>query len=551
MQRPKNIKRKAYIAKILAKHGFGLLVIQLGLGRLVPFHWGILGHARREEPYSGAEHLRMAFEELGATFIKLGQILSTRPDILPEEYVNELTKLQDKIPPCPFERIKEQLESELGKKLGDIFEYFEKTPIASASIGQVHRAKLRNGRFVAVKIQKPGVEKQIKEDLEIIEEIVNQVSGHIEIARKIDIQSFYDEFAYIIRGELDYIREGRNAETFKENFRHDRDVFIPEILWEYTTKKVLTMEYVEGIKIDDVELLKRAGYLPKGIAIKGVDIFMRMIFRDGFFHGDPHPGNFFVRKDGSIALLDFGMVGVIDRMTRINLLQLISGVSRRDSSLIMDALLDLGVVGFSEREYLLKKELEIVFSYYTSLPIKDIKISEVINDIFRLSYRYSIRLPSDLFLLLKTIAMAEGLGSKLDPEFRIIDVINPYIRKYKRFVISPSFLKEEVERNMFLILKSAFESIEKTRRLLKKIDSGKLEMSIKYEGENRFIEDLRKDINRLSFSILTLGFMIASSLILSAYKPDLLKEESVFYLTLAVTGMFLVIIILKLWRSGG
>jgi len=262
MQRPRNIRRKAYIAKTLAKHGFGILVIQLGLGRLVPFHWGLMGHPRRKEPYSAAEHLRMAFEELGATFIKLGQILSTRPDLLPEEYIRELSKLQDKIPPCPFAEIKKQVEGELGDKL----------------------------------------------------------------------------FSYIIRGELDYIREGRNAETFRENFKEDKDVYIPKIYWEFTTKKVLTMEYVEGIKIDDVEELKRRGYSLRDIAKKGVDIFMRMIFRDGFFHGDPHPGNFFVREDGSIALLDFGMVGVIDKVTRLNLLQLINGVIKRDSSLMMDAL---------------------------------------------------------------------------------------------------------------------------------------------------------------------------------------------------------------------
>ncbi len=551
MQKPKNIKRKAYIAKVLAKHGFGLLVVQVGLGKLIPFHWGILGHAKRETPYSGAEHLRMAFEELGATFIKLGQILSTRPDILPEEYVNELAKLQDKIPPCPFEKIKGQVERELGKNIEELFDYFEETPIASASIGQVHRARLKSGELVAVKVQKPGVERQIKEDLEIMEEIIEHISGRVEIARKMDIRSFYDEFSYIIRSELDYIREGRNAETFKENFKDDGDIYIPKIFWDYTTRKVLTMEYIEGIKIDEVERLRKAGFSPKKIAEKGVDIFMRMILRDGFFHGDPHPGNFFVMDDGRIALLDFGMVGVIDRLTRINILQLITGISKRDSTLIMDALLDMGVIGFSEKEYLLKKELEIVFSYYTSLPIKDIKVSEVVNDIFRLSYRYNIKLPSDLFLLLKTIAMAEGLGTKLDPEFRVIDVMNPYIRKYRKFFASYSFWREELEKNIFLFVKSAFESLERTRKLLKKIESGKLEMSIKYEGESRFIEDLRRDINRLSFSILTLGFVIASSLILSAYRPDILKTDVVNYIILGVTGVLLIVVIMKLWRSGG
>jgi len=302
-----HLGRKVYIAKVLTKHGFGLLLFKLGLGHLVPFHWGILGHKRRKERYMPEEHLRLAFEELGVTFIKLGQILSVRPDLLPDSYIQELSKLQDKVPPVDSESIRKVIEEEFGRPCEAIFDYFEDEPLASASIGQVHRARLKTGEKVVLKVQKPYVESQVEEDLAILEELA-QTAMKTELGQIWDIQAIFEEFSYTIKNELDYTREGRNCDTFRKNFSKDTDVYIPKVYWEYTTKRVLCLEEIEGIKISDREALEKGGFSLKDIARKGAGIYLKMIFRDGFFHADPHPGNFLVMKDGRIGLLDYGMV---------------------------------------------------------------------------------------------------------------------------------------------------------------------------------------------------------------------------------------------------
>ena len=548
--KPRNVRRKAQIAKILAKHGFGFVVDKAGLGRFVPFHWGILGHEKREHRYSAPEHLRMAFEELGPTFIKLGQILSTRPDLIPAEYIEEFVKLQDRIPPCPSEEIIKVIEEELGKPVGELFGSFEKTPLASASIGQVHRARLKDGTKVVVKVQKPGVETQIKEDLEILGELVERVSNHWEEAKRWDLEGLYEEFAYVLRNELDYEREGRNSETFRKNFLKEDLVYIPKVFWEYTTSKVLVMEELEGVKFTEVESIESLGFDPKEIARKGAEMYMNMFFKDGFFHGDPHPGNFLVLKDGRIGLLDFGMVGVLDDIMRLNLIQLLLGITRNEMSLLMDALYDLGVRGDPRKENMLRKELEVLFSYYFLKPLGEVKLSHLVNEIFRLTYRYRITLPSDLFLLLKTVGMAEGLLMRLDPSFRMINVAKPYVERRKRLMVSPKFVARQTEKNLLLLSKLLIQSPEKFKRFTSMLESGKLEFSVKYEGEKRFVSDLRRDINRLTLSILALAFILSMALVVSAYKPDFFRVEYFLSFTGGVVALLLMGLMFKVFREG-
>ncbi len=547
---PKNIRRKAEIAKVLAKHGFGLIVDLAGLGRFVPFHWGILGHKRKEVPYTAPEHLRMVFEELGPTFIKLGQILSTRPDLLPEEYTSELMKLQDRIPPCPGSQIREVIEDQLGCRIGDIFSKFEDAPLASASIGQVHRAVLKDGREVVVKVQKPGVEKRIKEDLEILEEVIDRLRDHWEPAKRWNIDGLLEEFSYTIRNELDYIREGRNAETFRKNFQRDDSLYVPEVFWEYTRQKVLVMEEVKGVKISEIKGIKGLGLDPSLIARKGAEIYMHMFFRDGFFHGDPHPGNFIILPDGRIALLDFGMVGVMDDLMRMNFIQLMYGIVKGDMSLVMDALRDLGIHGDPKKETMLRKELELLFSYYLLQPVNELRLSRIVNETFRVIHRYNISLPSDLFLLMKTIGMAEGLLSSLDPDFRMITVVEPYIKRSRRLMLSTKFLKAQAEKNLILLTKMLIESTERTKRFIRLLEAGKVEFSVRYEGEARFIGDMRRDINRLSLSILLVGLMVTVGLVVSAYKPEFFKAES-FLIFAGITLILLAGgILFKIFREG-
>ncbi len=533
-----HIGRKVHIARVLTRHGFGLLLFKLGLGHLVPFHWGILGHRRRKERYTPEEHLRLAFEELGVTFIKLGQILSVRPDLLPDSYIQELSKLQDRVPPVDSESIKKVIEEEFKKSYKDLFDYFEDEPLASASIGQVHRARLRSGESVVLKVQKPYVEKQVEEDLAILEELV-QNAMKTELGRKWDVQSIFEEFSYTIRNELDYTREGRNCDTFRKNFSKDTEVYIPKVYWKLTTKRVLCLEEIEGIKISDKDMLERRGFNLGNIARKGAGIYLKMIFRDGFFHADPHPGNFLVMNDGRIGLLDYGMVGAIDSMTRINLFQLMYGIIKNDLDLVMDALYDLGISMKTKREKFLKRELEILFSYYFMQPLKEVKLSKVVHDTFRLSYWYGMRIPSDLFLLLKTFALAEGTALNLDPEFRLIEKMKPYVSKGFRQVFLPMLSKDEVTKNLLMTTKMLLQGVGRTKKFLNELERGEFNVSIDYRGEEKFMKDLRRDINRLSMSVMTLGFMLSSSLVVLAISPHVVKEYLVY--SLAIFTVLLVL----------
>ncbi len=526
-----HIGRKTHIVKVLTKHGFGLLLFKVGLGYLVPFHWGILGHRRRKERYSPEEHLRLAFEELGVTFIKLGQMLSVRPDLLPDSYVQELSKLQDRVPPVDSINIKKVIEEELGKSCEELFDYFEDEPLASASIGQVHRARLKSGERVVLKVQKPYVEKQVEEDLAILEELTQSVMK-TELGQEWDIQTIFEEFSYTIRNELDYTREGRNCDTFRRNFLKDDEVYIPKVYWQYTTKRVLCLEEIRGTKISCKDDLERKGFNLQEIARKGAGIYLKMIFRDGFFHADPHPGNILVMDDGKIALLDHGMVGAIDSITKVNLFQLMYGIIKNDLDLVMDALYDLGMSIRTKKERFLKRELEILFSYYFMQPLREVKLSKIVYDTFRLSHWYGMRIPSDLFLLLKTLALAEGTALNLYPEFRLIEEIKPYVSKGFKQVVLPMLSKDEIKKNLLLTSKVFLQGVGKTKKFLNELERGEFTVSVNYRGEEKFMKDLRKDINRLSMSVITLGFMLSSSLIILAISPHIVKEYLVYPLAL-------------------
>lgn len=292
------LHRSREIASILARHGLGWMVVQVGLGDLVPFERGWLGHPARVAPYTQAEHLRMALGELGATFIKLGQALSTRSDFVPSACVAEFSKLQDAAPPVPFEEICQVICAELGQPPQEAFAEFDPQPLASASIGQAHAARLKGGEEVIVKVQRPGVVQLVEQDLEILSGMAEWASAHTQLGRDYDLPALVEEFAYTLRNELDYQREAQNALRFRYNFRDDPTIYIPRVYRELTTVRVLTIERVGGIKVDDLAGLEAAGISRHMVAENSVHLMLREVFEFGFFHADPHPGNFFVQPDG-------------------------------------------------------------------------------------------------------------------------------------------------------------------------------------------------------------------------------------------------------------
>jgi ubiquinone biosynthesis protein len=412
------------IAEVFSVHGFGFVVSTLGLSGRFPFRR--IPRHESGQAYSRPEHVRMALGELGPTFVKIGQILSTRPDLLPPPYVKELSRLQDQVRPVPAADVRAVLVEELGSTA--VFDSFDKHPLASASIGQAHAATL-DGAEVVVKVRRPGVVETVEQDLDILENLAQQASRRWDFARDNDAPGLVREFAQTLRHELDYLREGRNAEQFAQNFADDPAVRIPAVHWETTTSRVLTLDRVRGIKIYDVDALSAAGIDRTELAERATGVLCRMVFEHGFFHADPHPGNFFVEEDGALGIIDFGMVGTIDDELKENLGDILVAIVRGDTPRATSALLRLNQSHEKVNRAALKRDAAALIDRFSGHSISDFPVSALINDILRMLRRHRLHLPNDLAMLFKMLVMAEGLGRRLDPDFQLAGVLAPFTRR--------------------------------------------------------------------------------------------------------------------------
>ncbi|HLZ07800.1 MAG TPA: AarF/UbiB family protein, partial [Chloroflexota bacterium] len=428
-RRNPHLRRYRQIADVFVRHGLGSLVDILGIDRFVPWRGRLTGSFGRNEALTRPVRLRLAFSELGTTFIKLGQILSTRADLLPADYQFELAKLQDQAPPIPGDIIRALIVNELGRPLEAKFASFDLTPLAAASIGQAHAATLLDGTEVVVKVRRPDVDAQVEEDLEIMLSLAAVASRRWELADQYDVVGLTQEFAETLRAELDYVREGRNAERFAASFKGHPDVHIPRIFWDTSTARILTLERIRGIKVNDDAAVDACGIGRRALAERAVRILFKMTFEDGFFHADPHPGNFLIEPAGSIGLMDFGMVGSLDDRTQGHLVEIFLAIASQNSERAVDALLDLGVVRRRVNRYLLRRDLDHLLARYYGRSLGEIDLGIAVTDSLDLIRRHHLQLPANLALLAKTMMMNEGLGLLLDPTFAATDVIGPYARQ--------------------------------------------------------------------------------------------------------------------------
>ncbi len=528
-------RRLRQITSTLARHGFGWLVVRLGLQRFVPFQRGWLGHARRDAPYTRAEHLRLALEELGATFIKLGQVLSTRPDLVPPDYVAEFTRLQDAAPPVPYESIAGVIARELGAPPDRIFDEFARAPLASASIGQVHPAVL-GGREVVVKVQRPGVEGLVERDLEILLDLARLAAERTELGQRYDLVGLVEEFAGTLREELDYTREGRNADRFRALFADEPALYVPEVFWSHTTRRVLVMERLAGIKIGDVDALEAAGIDRRAVAERAVAIMLQEVFVHGFYHADPHPGNFFVLDDGRIGLMDFGMVGRLDESTRAVLLRVAVAVARRDPDRLVDALLAAGMAGAATARDALKRDLGHLLNRYMDRPIKDIAARSFVHEVLAMARRHRLQIPTELVQLAKVIAMSEGLGARLDPEFRLFEFAAPYFQRFWLQGRSPVALGRKLAADVLDAIDLSSGLPRRAERLLTQLEHGGLQTTAHLQGLEPALRELARIGNRLSLSILTAALIIAAGLLMPFYRPP-------FWQTLAGPLFFVILFV--------
>lgn len=474
---------------------------------------------RRKSAQTRPEHLRSALEELGTTFIKLGQILSTRADLLPPDYLSELTKLQDKALPVPFEEIRGVLLAELGRPPETIFLHFEPEPLASASIGQAHVAVLVDGTEVVVKVRRPGVVEQVNEDLEILKELAATASRHWEFADRYDLVGLVDEFSQTLRNELDYIREGHNAERFAKNFASDPSIHIPRVFWETTTSRVLTLERIRGIKINDLAGLDAQGTDRRWLANYATNVVLKMVCEDGFFHADPHPGNFFIEQNGAIGLIDFGMVGVLDERTQERLADLLIAISHQDADRLVDTLLNLGVTRKRVDRPLFRRDIEHLLSTYWGLPLSELKVTALLNDVFAVMRQHHLHLPSNLALLLKTVIMIEGLGENLSPDFQFTTTLAPYTERLVLREYSPLRWIRGLGRAGLDFARMGAEMPQQLRRIVSAAEDGNFQIGMHPEGFDRIINRLERIANRIVLGVIAAAFINGLAVLVSVYRP--------------------------------
>lgn len=504
--------RYRQIAQILSRHGLGSLAGYFGLDRFVPFR-------ERSRTVTRPEHLRLACEELGATFIKLGQILSTRSDLLPPEYQAELAKLQDRAAPVPSAAIHEAIVAELGRPIAEVFASFDDRPLAAASIGQAHAATLPDGAAVVVKVRRPGVVEQVEEDLAIVRHLAEVASRRWPAADGYDLVGLVDEFAATLRAELDYLSEAHNAERFAANFADDPAVHIPRIHWEATTARVLTLERVGGIKVDDPGALDAAGIDRSALARRAAEIALKMVFIDGFFHADPHPGNLFIEPGGRIALIDFGMVGRIDELAREKLARLLLAIVSREPDRLVDACLALGVArGPVDRERL-RDDLGALVERYYDRPIGEVAIGPLLERALAVVREHRLHLPAQFALLLKTLMMEEGLGMAIDPSFRLTVVLAPYARQLLLRRYAPGRLVKQLGRAGLEAAEVAADLPWHVGRLLADIERGGIEFAIRPAHFDPLLARLERLVNRLVLGMLAAAFIVGLAVLLAVYRP--------------------------------
>jgi ubiquinone biosynthesis protein len=512
-------RRYREVASILSRHGLGVVTAGVGISRLVPFHRGLLGHAKRDTPYSTAEHVRLALEELGTTAIKLGQILSTRPDLVPPDFVNEFEKLRDRVPAVPTQAITEIIERELCCEASEIFEHFDPVPLAAASIGQVHAATLRDGKAVVVKVRKPGVAETVATDLAILADLARRAARQELAPATYDLEALVDDFGWTLRSELDYVREGRNADRLREILAADPRVVIPEIHWRFTTSSVLVMDRIEGTRIGDFALLDEAGIDRTQVARTSAEVLMAQVFEAGFFHADPHPGNFLVMADGRIAMLDFGMVGQLDEELRHLFWQLLIATIRQDPAAVTDGLEALGVLRSPAAREAVRRDMHHLLQRYYGLSIDQFDMSQYIDDLLAIVRRHGLQLPAELALVLKTVAMSEGLWRQLDPAFNAAGVAEPFVERAAADMYSPRAWGKRIVRAGGDTVELGAYLPGQLRRIAARLDRGEFEVTLRHRDMDEALNRLSSMVTRLSIAIVAAAFIMGLPVLATVYEP--------------------------------
>jgi ubiquinone biosynthesis protein len=516
---PRQLRRLREIVTVLVRYGFVEVVGRLhlapylALGRRVLFPW------RRREAEAGAltrpQRLRLALQDLGPTFIKFGQALSLRADVLSPELVRELARLQDEVPPLAPGQAVAAVEAELGAPLNQIFSRFDRDPLAAASIAQVHRATLISGEEVAVKVRRPAIAAVIESDLAVLGQIARLAERYMTDADLYRPSDLVGQFARSIRRELDLAREGRMIDRFRQNFAGDPTVRFPEVYWNYTTLGVLTLEYMPGIKVSDA-VSAVPGFDAPLIARRGAEAVLKQVLLHGLFHADPHPANIFVLPDNVICFLDFGNTGRLERPMRETLAALLESIVRQDAGRLADGLLAIGRPLGEVNTQEFRQDVVDILDTYGSMKLRDLSISELLRDAFALMARHRLQFPVDLLLLIKAFLTIESIGRQLDPSFKLADHARPLVERVLRERLTPSAiaarfgeLGHEAVGALQAVPRDLVEIVRKAR-------AGRLQIQFVHRNLEHFVQEMDRSSNRLSFAVVIAALIVGSSYIFQA-----------------------------------
>ncbi|MHC4662107.1 MAG: ABC1 kinase family protein [Planctomycetota bacterium] len=508
----RDTNRLAEILRVLARHGFGAVLQEAKLSVR-----DLIGSAPPEpdestKKLSLAERLRLVCEDLGPTFIKLAQILSTRPDLVPEDVRAEFEKLQDNVPPTPITEMDSLIEKELGSKREELFDHFADEPFAGASIGQVYEATLKSGIPVVVKVQRPGVERRVESDLEILRFVARQIEAHVDAAKELNLIGIADEFAKAITRELDYRREARSILRFGENFRENPDIYIPHAFVSHSSQRILTVEKLTGKKITE---LNGPVMLRRELAKRGARAILQQIFTDGVFHADPHPGNIFVLDGNRLAFIDFGMTGRLDMRGRERLADLLIAFNAQDTDALYRAFVRL--VGDKEPSdpSAFHEELDELMDRCYGVSLKEVNFGMLLADLIRAARRYGVKIPAQFALMTKTLMTLERVTADLDPDFNLIEETKPFVRRLILTRFDPRRSVAGMTRAVLDLAELLRTFPNQARSILAKLQRDELAIQFKHTGLEEFFGELSRVSSRVSFALIICGLIVGSSVILS------------------------------------
>lgn len=535
----------------MIKYGFGHI-----LSRMRVFALLRIGKKIKEKPefeeLTYAKRIRLAMEELGPTFVKLGQVLSTRPFLIPLELVIELTKLQDEVAPFDFHQVKYIVEHQLKATLDRLFPEFSHIPIASASLSQVHKAKTMKGEEVVVKVQRPGIKRIIDTDMEILKDLVSLLVRYVPESRQYDPKGMVEELAKTFRKEIDFKNEGRNIEIFSSNFKDDPTIFVPKVFWDLTTSKVLTMECIHGVKVSNLAEIERRGLDRKIIAKNAGRAVFKQIFLDGFFHADPHPGNLFVLENNVIAPLDYGMMGRLSESLMDEISDLLVNVVTWNPKGIVKVYQKAGVLTDRTDLKVLESDLTEFLYRYHKIPLSRIDMKSIINDAFDIIHRHDIQIQSELMLFGKAMVTYEEVGKMLDPDYDLVTETIPFVKKLSKRKYQPKIILRDIVTALQDLRDFLVPLPFDLQRITQKLTRGEFKFSLEHVGLEKFILQMERSSNRISFSLIIAALIVGSSLIMRLdVGPFLLGYPLIGilgYIFAGILGVWLVIAILKSGR---